>query len=197
MTRLQGMWTTYSCETWVEVNRRSAAGRNRRMTWDEDFDSVCKRLGPALYGRCLKLLGNEADAEEICQEVLLRIYASRKSLPTIRDALYWGYRVSANLSLNRLRSMRRRRAFIERAASLEVVLDQTPENPEFEAQRQELLWLLAKRLPRRLLEPALLFYWDGMDQREVSETLGISRRTLVSRLTDFRERAASLLRSAS
>jgi RNA polymerase sigma-70 factor (ECF subfamily) len=48
---------------------------------------------------------------------------------------------------------------------------------------------LIDRAPEKLRAAALLYYVDGLEQEQVAQTLGISRRTVINRLQEFAERS--------
>lgn len=49
------------------------------------------------------------------------------------------------------------------------------------------------QVPEKLRAPAWLYHVEGMEQEEVAKVLGISRRTVVTRLGEFAERARTLI----
>jgi RNA polymerase sigma-70 factor (ECF subfamily) len=48
-------------------------------------------------------------------------------------------------------------------------------------------------VPEKLRAPALLYYVDGLEQSQIAEVLGVSRRTVINRLQEFAARAKSFL----
>lgn len=119
----------------------------------------------------------------------MRVYQNLDGLPSDRDVLRWAYRVSANVCISQLR--KRRVTGESRRDSIDP-----GHGPEQLFSDKEVLELIAKRLPLRLVEPALLHYCDGIEQSDVGKMLGVSRRTVISRLNEFRVRAARLVREA-
>lgn len=151
----------------------------------ERFDEVYRRLAPAIHARCRRLVG-VAGADDACQESFVKLYKNLDRLPTDRDVLRWLYRVSANVCISQLRKRRT-------AGAPTFEPRDTGPSPEELFRDQQLVEILCHKLPARLVEPALLHYCDGIDQTRVGEMLGLSRRTVIKRLNDFRERAQQLL----
>ena len=57
-----------------------------------------------------RFVGNEAEAEDLAQEVFLRVYRTRERYQPKARFSTWLYRIAANISLNALRSRSRRRS---------------------------------------------------------------------------------------
>ena len=108
-----------------------------------------------------------------------------------REAAPWIYRIATNYCLNELRDRKLRPESRE----------ELPEVPGAGAED----WLadrdLAARLvacvPEKLRVVAWLHHVDGLDQGEVAEVLGISRRTVVTRLSHFNESATRFIRRSA
>jgi len=150
-----------------------------------------RQYGPVIYARCVRLLGDGATAEDVTQETFMRVHRHLDKAPDAREALAWIYRIATNLCLNEIRDRKRRpepHAEIERSGRDVGAL----------LADRDLAARLIDRTPAKLRVVAWLHHVDGMDQAEVAEVLGISRRTVVNRLAEFAERAQTfLVRSAS
>jgi RNA polymerase sigma-70 factor (ECF subfamily) len=135
-----------------------------------DVERLCERYGPMVYRRCLRLLRNEDEAMDACQDVFVRVLERRDRL----DARYPSsllYRIATNLCLNRIRDRRRRAtsgddALLERIASAE--------DGESAAGARLLLDRLFGRQPESSRTIAVLHYVDGLTLEEVAEVVGLS-----------------------
>lgn len=131
-----------------------------------------------------RLLRDEAEAEDVAQETMLRLWNSASKLEAQNGSVQaWLKRVATNLSIDRLRSSRR--------------LDVTDEVPEQESAPTQLTGLaeqdVAKRvdaalaaLPERQRIALTMFHYQGMSQREVADVLEISEDALESLLARAR-----------
>src|SRR6185369_14999522 len=116
--------------------------------------------------------------------VFLRLVRDPSRAPDPEGALSWLYRVATNLCLNDVRSARRRARFAARCG------DQADALAGEEAlAARELTRRIAARTPRRLTVSAVLYHVDGMSHEEVARALGMSRRTVIYHLAQFRARA--------
>ena len=167
------------------------------------FEGLFERYSPRIYRQAMQLLDNEAEAEEIMQEVFLSLYENAKTFRGDASVSTWLYRLAANAAISRLR---------RRARQLEVPLeadapplgdDNHPhERPVTdgsldieramlrEESRQQL------RAAIELLRPTdkavvVLVDLEELPQRETAEILGLSLAAVKARL----RRARLFLRS--
>jgi RNA polymerase sigma-70 factor (ECF subfamily) len=139
--------------------------------------------GSTIYARCRRILRDEQAAEDAAQEAFVRVYRHLEKVPDSEQALQWIYRVATNYCLNQIRDKRRRQSITdgrcrEARDGVEIAgLDMRE-------------WMV--RIPEKLCSVAWLYHVDGMNQQEVAEALGISRRTVVNRLADFNRLARVL-----
>jgi RNA polymerase sigma-70 factor, ECF subfamily len=72
------------------------------------FAELERRYGPRVFGYFCRQLGDRADAEDLTQEVFLRLYRARHTYrPRARFAT-WAFHITQNVARNALRSRRRR-----------------------------------------------------------------------------------------
>ncbi len=129
--------------------------------------------------------------EDATQETFLRVWRHLDRVPDAREALYWIYRVATNYCLNEIRDRRSR----------DVPTGKLPEVRE--AARAAEARIADRDLARHLIEGARanqrvvawLYHVDGFEQEDVARVVGISRRTVVTRLAAFRAGAQKLRRS--
>lgn len=131
-----------------------------------------------------RMLKDEAEADDIAQEALLRLWRAGETLELGPHGLRpWLRRVTSNLCLDRIRSTRRT-----------VVTDEVPEMAEEPTQEAGLEQQdLARRvgeamnaLPERQRRALTLFHHEGLSQAEVAEVLGVSDEAVESLLARAR-----------
>ncbi len=155
---------------------------------DARLAALYRRFGPAVYSRCRRILRDETLAEDATQEVFVRVLRHIDEAPDDEAALRWVYRIATNYCLNAVR---------DRSGQAEPVAE-LPEKPGDHAEdaladRDSCLRAL-QSVPEKLQAPALLYWVDGLEQTQIAEVLGVSRRTVINRLGEFAERARAFLR---
>ena len=158
------------------------------MGSEEDrLTQIYRLYGSVIYARCRKLLNNDASAEDAAQETFVRVYRHLAKAPDPQEALAWIYRIATNYCLNELRHLR---------IASTVEIDDEPGrpsacSPEDQIADRQMVRKVFAPLPGKLRHVAVLRHVDGLLDAEIAATLGVSRRTVVSRLLAFRQRAAA------
>lgn len=130
---------------------------------------------PALMAFFLRRVHNPADAEDLTQEVFIRIAAQSGTAMQSADAYI--FQTAANLLRDRSRKQKVRSDY---AAAMQVVEGTGVEtlDPYRVAAGREALALLnsgIEELPERTRQIFLLFRYENLDQRTIAESFGISR----------------------
>lgn len=149
-----------------------------REPWN-DPGVLVRQYAPAVYRLAYARTGCRADAEDVMQEVFLRMVRARPDFDSEAHAKAWLFRVASNCANDLFRLPWRRR---------EVPLEEgmpAPEAPEPGGVTQAVL-----SLPARYRIPIHLFYYEGYSMAEIAGIIGRSEGTVKSRLF----RARKLLR---
>lgn len=88
---------------------------------ESSFEALFSRHYKRIYTVLLALLGNKADAEDVAQQVFLKLYYASERFQTMSDETNvagWLYRVAINEGYNTLRSQKRRTFWQEQFARL-------------------------------------------------------------------------------
>lgn len=145
-----------------------------------------RRCGALVLRRCRLLLRDPAEAEDVLQEVFVRLLKYGASLEGEQVPLSWLYRTAERCCFDRLR--RRRREEPADGAALER--EPAPLDQALSAEAREMLGRFLQRLPEKLQRLALLHYLDGLPQERIAEEIGWSRRTVGKKLKALAGRAA-------
>jgi RNA polymerase sigma-70 factor (ECF subfamily) len=153
------------------------------------FQLLARRHLPPALGLARRILGSQADAEEIVQEGLLRVWINAPRWQPTAAFRTWFYRVLVNLCLNR----RRRAPF----SPLDAAGDPEDPGPDALAQlesreRARQVGGAIAALPPRQRAAITLTYQEGFDNAQTAEILG----TTVSGVETLLVRARRALRAA-
>ena len=149
---------------------------------DVDVEALSRRYGPMVLRRCRRLLGNEDQALDACQDVFVRVIERRGRL----DARFPSsllYRIATNVCLNRLRDSRREPVTRDEAILLEIA---RAEEPGGASEARLTLARLFGRHPESSRAIAVLHYVDGLTLEEVAEATEMSVSGVRKRLRRLR-----------
>jgi RNA polymerase sigma-70 factor, ECF subfamily len=183
----------------AQIVRRCLNGESG--AWAEMVRTHHKRV----YGLCYRFTGNATDAEDLTQDVFLKIYANLASFDAARGSLpVWITTMTRNLLVDNFRRTRNLRA----TSSLDEGWDQTDELKPVDrltaggpsqhetVARMELAKMVQGALARvsvELREAVILRDLQDMDYKEIAQVLGIPEGTVKSRISRGRAELARLL----
>jgi RNA polymerase sigma-70 factor (ECF subfamily) len=147
-----------------------------------DVEALVGRYGPMVLRRCRRLLGNDDDALDVCQEVFVRVLEQRKRL----DGKYPSsllYRIATNLCLNHIRDRGRKPATDGDTLLYEIAC---AEQPGARTEAGLMLDRLFGRHPESSRTIAVLHYVDGLTLEQVAEEVGLSVSGVRKRLGKLR-----------
>jgi RNA polymerase sigma-70 factor, ECF subfamily len=158
------------------------------------FETLYRTHAGRLYSLACRMLGNQADAEDLLQDIFL---AAHRKLGSFRgdSALgTWLYRLATNLCLDHLRSRAVKSAQLTGALDDEVGLADAGSRRLADAtvSRMDLERALAQ-LPDGCRTAFVLHDVEGLEHREVADMLGIAEGTSKSQVHKARLRLRTLL----
>jgi RNA polymerase sigma-70 factor, ECF subfamily len=170
----------------TEMLARVAAGEAQA------FRGLVDRHLPTVLAIARRMLRDDAEAEDVAQEALLRLWRNAAALELGAGGVRpWLRRVASNLCIDRVRARRNTTA-----------VDQVPEQAEPAGQVRHLaerelgarVDAALKALPERQRLAITLFHYEGMSQIEVGSVLGISDEAVESLLARARRTLKAALK---
>ncbi|HXT32329.1 MAG TPA: sigma-70 family RNA polymerase sigma factor [Vicinamibacterales bacterium] len=149
---------------------------------DLDVDALSRRYGPMVLRRCRRLLGDEEEALDACQDVFLRVIERRTRLHGEYPSSLL-YRIATNVCLNRLRDRRRNPVTRDETVLYEIARAGEPGGL---SEARLLLDRLFGRHPESSRTMAVLHYVDGLTLEEVAAETGMSVSGVRKRLRGLR-----------
>lgn len=147
-----------------------------------DVEGLSQRYGPMVLRRCRKLLHDEDEAMDACQDVFVRLIERREILQA-RFPSSLLYTIATNVCLNRIRDLRRRPT----TASDEMLQRiAAAERPGASSEARLVLARLFGRHPESSRAIAVLHYLDGLTLDQVAEHVGLSVSGVRKRLRGLR-----------
>jgi RNA polymerase sigma-70 factor, ECF subfamily len=156
------------------------------------FDVLLGKYRKPIVHFMFRMVHNQAVAEELAQEVFLRVYRSRETYRAEARFSTWLYRIATNLGVNHARDTRHERsastvyldAVDAETGTTPDVADATP-SVEVELLRQERMKAIREcvmALPERQQTAVLMHKYEGMDYKQIGEVLKLSESATKSLL---------------
>ena len=137
------------------------------------------RFRPALMAFFLRRIHNFPEAEDLTQEVLLRIAQKSETLDTGRPDAYV-FQIAANLLRDRARRNNGRDSYLSGISAADDGQVEERDPDRVLQGRQSLASVLAalRAMPERTRTIFILFRLENLKQREIADMLGVSIRTI-------------------
>jgi len=155
------------------------------------FDAIRLRYEPAILRHLRSIVHDQDRADDLLQEVFLRVWTSADQWDGRGAVKGWLFRIATNLALNSLRSVKRRReAPLDTSeeddshvpAWMIDTLAPTPLDALEDAERAATVRKLVDELPEEKRELIRMVYDAEMEVRQAAAALGIPEGTAKSRL---------------
>jgi RNA polymerase sigma-70 factor (ECF subfamily) len=156
------------------------------------FDYLIQKYRKPIVHFMYRMVHNQAIAEELAQEVFLRVYRSRETYRAEARFSTWLYRIATNLGVNHARDTRHERnastIYLDQVdaetGTMPDVADTTP-NIEADLLRRERLEAIRQHvlaLPERQRMAVLMHKYEGMDYKQIGDVLKLSESATKSLL---------------
>jgi RNA polymerase sigma-70 factor (ECF subfamily) len=156
------------------------------------FDYLVQKYRRPLVSFMYRMARNSAAAEDLAQEVFLRVYRSRQTYEASAKFTTWLYRIATNLAVNHARDTRHERPEVtvsldepdEESGTTLDVPDSNISAEEALVRRERMLAIRAKveALPERQKLAVLMHKYQQMDYKQIADVLKLSESATKSLL---------------
>jgi RNA polymerase sigma-70 factor (ECF subfamily) len=155
---------------------------------------LAERYGSRIYQLALRQMKNPEDAEEVTQDVLLKVYRKIGAFRGDSALSSWIYRITFNTAMSRLRTSKLERVAQQRERTRDGEDDgrrarvepadwsTMPDEELLRAQLRRAVMIAIEDLPAIYREPVVLRDIEGLTTEEASTRLHVKDQTLKSRL---------------
>ena len=158
---------------------------------EASFDFLLQKYRSPLVNFLYRMVRDTATAEDLAQEVFLRVYRARKQYTPSAKFTTWLFRIATNLALNSLRDTRYQRLSVpldapvdeERPTAFELpARELRVDQKMIERDRTEFIRRAVWSLPEKQRAAVLLHKYEEMDYSEIAKILDCSESALKSLL---------------
>jgi RNA polymerase sigma-70 factor, ECF subfamily len=145
------------------------------------FDYLVQKYRRSMVSFMYRMARNAAAAEDLAQEVFLRVYRSRESYEASAKFTTWLYRIATNLAVNHARDTRHERPEVQvsldepdEETGITIELPDGTLNAEQEMVRRERMMAIRRKveaLPEQQRLAVVLHKYQQMDYKQIAEVL--------------------------
>jgi RNA polymerase sigma-70 factor, ECF subfamily len=154
---------------------------------ESSFETLLDRHRSTVVNHLYRLVRDRAIAEDLAQDVFLRVYRFRNRYQPEAKFTTWLFRITTNVALNWRRDTRRESAHLRLDASTHGRIQVLDQNPRADQQllaehRAREIREAIDALPPKQLAAVLMHKYEGMDYVQIAEVLDCSIPALKSLL---------------
>jgi RNA polymerase sigma-70 factor (ECF subfamily) len=170
---------------------------------DRAFAELLSRHKPALYGFVRRYVSDADAAVDVVQDTFISAWRALARYDARRPFPVWLRAIALNKCRDRGRRLTVRRLILgDRDDLSPEALAQPDPEPYGEAklapvERRAMFQKAINQLPSKLKEPLLLTYFDDLTHQEAADLLGVTVKTIETRVYRARQRLAELLDRSS
>jgi RNA polymerase sigma-70 factor, ECF subfamily len=167
-----------------------------------DFTTFMRNYQDMVFSTAARLTGNDAQAEDISQEVFLKAFENYDHLSTSPTAGGWLKTVATNLSLNHLSRYRNRWRFFSEfkradddadAPEVEFAAPDTFFSGVDASDRRAIVEHALAQLPEHQRVPLVLYHFEDMPYEDIAKQLGVSLAKVKTDILRARTALAKIL----
>jgi RNA polymerase sigma-70 factor, ECF subfamily len=155
-----------------------------------DDEALCRQYGPMVLRQCRRLLRNEEEALDACQDVFVRVLERQQRLDLTSPSSLL-YRIATNVCLNRIRDRKHHPVTSDEPLLAAIAAADEPGGAS--DARLVLDWLFGRH-PESTRTMAVLHFVDGLTFEEVARHTGLSVSGVRRRLRKLREMLVEVAR---
>ena len=162
------------------------------------FASLYDRYSPQLFGLLLRILRNRAEAEDVLQEVFLKVWLSAGDFDETRGRLFtWLVLLARSRAIDRARTLdTRHRAAIESQREAPQWLFSDACEDAIKSEQGRVVSEALAALPDKQRGALLLAYFEGLSQSQIAARLGLPLGTVKTQTRSGLIKLSGLLRNS-
>ena len=151
----------------------------------------------SIFNLCFRFASNKEEAEDLCQEVFIKIYKSIKTFKRKSKLSTWIYRITVNLCLN---YQRRQKGLLwfslndsteeynkDIVENLLIPAEDLPDISLEKKERERIIQLAINSLPKNQQAVLILQRYENMSIKEIAEVMSCTTASVQSRLYRAKE----------
>lgn len=149
------------------------------------FAVIVQRYQKQIYSLAYRLTNNPDDAQDLAQEVFIKVYQVLAKYDGNRPFFPWMYKVATNVCYTQLRRKPSQEVPLDKIIEFGPLVPVSPDGPESQFERKELQRLVHQalaELPENYRVPMVLRYLEEFSYQEIADAMDLPLTTIETRL---------------
>ena len=153
----------------------------------EAFEDIYRKTSTFVYNVALRITNNSEDADEVTQDVFMKIYRNLKNFNSLSSLNTWIYRITVNTAINRLKAKKKHiDGRTDYDPAIQPVSQKEGVRNNIDSKERVSLLLSALNPDQRAC--IVLREIEGLNYREIARAMRININTVRSRLKRARQK---------
>lgn len=161
------------------------------------FDTLYNQFAGKVHNFIHKISGDNALAEDITQEVFIKLWRRREEMDPAQNIESWLYVSAKNMFLNEIRHRRHREVFAAEIKKMSAVAEESTMDQVLYHLAEKSLADTVREMPPQRQKIFLLSKYQGLSAAEIASLMSISERTVENQLYQARKQMMSRLKDKS
>ena len=148
---------------------------------EADFEELVKRYKNLVYSVVLRMVTDAEDANDIAQEVFIKVYRNLSKYSPEYKFSTWIIRIATNTVIDFRRKKKQEFVSIDEMET-ELPDSATPESTYVNTEAKSEIMDAINSLPDMYKIPIVLFHLEGLSYQEISSVLGVSMSKIKNRI---------------
>ena len=162
------------------------------------FLEIYEKHKSLVFNVCLNYLQNQEDAEEVFQDVFLKVHQKIDKFEERSSLKTWIYRITINLCLDFIKAKKRKKrfAFLQSLSNQEIQIASPFSHPGVLLENKEgteAIFKAINQLPESQKTALLLKSIEGLPQKEIASIMTLNEKAVESLLSRARKKMKELL----
>lgn len=149
------------------------------------FEELVRRYERQLYSLTIRMMNNQEDANDVAQDIFIKIYHALPKFDENRKFFSWMYKIALNVCYDALKKRPPENQNLDNIIDFAPLIPEKETSPEeyFEAkENSSLVQQAISELPESFRVPILLRFMEEMSYQQISEVMELPVSTIETRL---------------
>lgn len=149
------------------------------------FEEILRRYERQVYSLALRMMSNQEDANDVAQEIFIKIYNALPRFDSERKFFSWMYKIALNVCYTALKKRPPENTTLDNIIDFAPLIPDRGVQPEIYSEMQETKGFVQQaisELPEKFKVPIILRYMHELSYQQIAEVMDLPVSTIETRL---------------